>query len=300
VRSLIGTSLVVGALAVAACGNHSSPSPTAPGSTPSAAAPAPGAPVSPSGATVSGTVVGVTGASTFRTLGVSLTVSVTGTSVSSKVDDAGHFVLLNVPAGHVELHFMGPGVDARLVLDDVAEHETVNVTVRVNGSTAELDENENEDPNHNAEVEGIVTAVGAGSLTVAGRTVLVNAATRIVHGGTTMALSDIHVGDRIHVHGTVSGTTITATTIEVQNGAETPGKGDDDHGEVELSGTLAGKAGTCPALTFTVSSTMVVTNGSTEFKDTSCAALANGDRVEVKGTKQSNGSVLASRVEKKK
>jgi hypothetical protein len=44
----------------------------------------------------------------------------------------------------------------------------------------------------------------------------------------------------------------------------------------------------------------VATNGSTAFNDTTCAALANGDRVEVKGTRQTDSSVLAARVEKDK
>jgi hypothetical protein len=67
---------------------------------------------------------------------------------------------------------------------------------------------------------------------------------------------------------------------------------------VELKGVMSGKTGACPALTFTVSSTSVVTNASTQFRDVSCTSLANGNSVEVKGTRQSNGSVLATRVEK--
>jgi hypothetical protein len=48
-----------------------------------------------------------------------------------------------------------------------------------------------------------------------------------------------------------------------------------------------------------VSGTPVATNSATEFKDGACSSLTNGNRVEVKGTRQSNGSVLARRVEKK-
>jgi uncharacterized protein DUF5666 len=360
-----------------ACGNHSPASPTSPSTTPSAAAaPAP-APVSASGATV----VGVSGASRIRTLATSLTVSVSGSSISSPVDNAGHFTLQNVPAGHVELRFTGAGVDARLGLDNVAEHQVINITVRVSGTTAELDNNEREDENHNAEVEGIVTATGANTLTVAGKTITVSATTTIGHGSTPMTLASIHVGDRVEVHGmATSATTIAATKIEVETEAAEPGEdqeaevdgtvtavgansltvgtrmvsvvattrivsdgtsvalssihvGDrveakgtmsgttlvatrievkssgsgsgDDHGgnnpgaQVELSGTVSGRSTGCP-VTFTVASTMVVTDTHTEFKDTSCTTLANGNTVEVKGTKQTNGSVLATRVEKKK
>jgi len=47
--------------------------------------------------------------------------------------------------------------------------------------------------------------------------------------------------------------------------------------KVELSGTLSAKAGTA-----------------------ACGTLTNGDRVEVEAARQSNGTVLATRVEKKK
>ena len=55
----------------------------------------------------------------------------------------------------------------------------------------------------------------------------------------------------------------------------------------------------CPALSFTVNGTNVMTNASTLFKDSRCNAIANGTRVEVKGRLQS-GKVQATRVEIKK
>lgn len=70
-------------------------------------------------------------------------------------------------------------------------------------------------PGHHG-VMGEVTAVNGSTLTVTGRdgtsyTVTADTAKveRIVEG----ALTDIHVGDRIGVHGTVSGTTVTAERI---------------------------------------------------------------------------------------
>ena len=44
--------------------------------------------------------------------------------------------------------------------------------------------------------------------------------------------------------------------------------------------------------------TRVATNAATKFDDTACTALRNGDEVEVKGTRLTDGTVLASRVEK--
>ena len=77
---------------------------------------------------------------------------------------------------------------------------------------------------------------------------------------------------------------------------------DDDGAKVE--GKISGLAGTCPALTFnvvtgttTVTTTKVTTNAATKFDDVLCTALANDAVVEVKGTKQTDGSILATKVE---
>ena len=91
-------------------------------------------------------------------------------------------------------------------------------------------------------------------------------------------------------------------TVASPTRSEPAPKPDDDHGEAEVTGTVTGKSGSlsCPAITFKVGATPVVTSGSTKFEDTTCATLANGDTVEVKGTKASSGTVSATRVEKKK
>ena len=306
-------SFVVGlAVLAAACGSSSPASPT---SSASAARPAPAPGTSTTtGATISGTVIGVSGASRLRTMSVGMTVSVAGTSTATSVDGSGHFVLQNVPSGNVTLQFTGTGVNATLTLSNVAPNSTLTISVQVSGTTAQLDTGETEGPDNDAEIEGTVTAKGTNTLTVAGKAVSVAASTTITHGDTKMALADIKVGDRVHVHGTLSGTTsttITATTIEVQDGMDTPGDGGDknpnigggDQGgtqtETEVSGTVSVRAGTCPALTFTVGSTKVSTSASTKFENTTCSTLANGDKVQVQGTKQTDGSVSASQVEKK-
>src|SRR5262249_27907017 len=76
--------------------------------------------------------------------------------------------------------------------------------------------------------------------------------------------------------------------------------GDRDNDRDELTGVIADKGGVCPTLTFSIGTTTVTTDLHTTFDDTSCNALANGNRVEVKGAIQANRSLLASRVEKKK
>ena len=298
-----------------ACGGHQSASPTAPSaSAPSAALPGPAA---TAGATISGTVVGaVTSSATGRSsaYGAPLSVVVTGTTASATIDASGRFTLQNVPAGHVDLHFIGNGTDAHLGLDDVVEHAAITITVVVNGSSAQLDNGQREGPDNKVEIEGLVTATSASTLTVNARMITVNSATVIVHGDQTVAFASIKSRDRVHVKGTPTTaggvTAILATKIEVQNVAlppivtPPPPPGDDngrddgaDKNEAEASGAMASKTGACPAISFKIGTTSVTTSATTEFKGATCATLVNGTKVEVKGTKQASGVVLASRVQ---
>ena len=312
-RNTLNVVLSLSVAMAAACGGGKSTSPTAPSasSSPSAApAPAPPAAGALSGATISGTVLGA-GGTAAKMSGMSttgMTVSVSGTSSSSPVDAAGHFALQGVPSGHVDLHFSGAGSDAHLGMDDVTEHEDIHLTVIVSGATAEIDGHER-DTAGQVEVEGRVAQISAAARTlrIGDADITVPSGTPIRHGSTAMALSDVHVGDRLHVRGTRSGTVVTATEVTVQT--DRPGdpappvstpKPEDDHGDVERTGTLSGRSGTCPGLTFTVSSTQFVTSALTTFEGTSCSSLADGDRVEVKGSKSSSGRVTATKVEKKK
>jgi hypothetical protein len=150
--------------------------------------------------------------------------------------------------------------------------------------------------NH-GELSGFVTAKGANSLTVRGITVKIVTATIIRHGHTMLTLADIEVGDHVQARGTrdAAGTTLTATEIKVE---DTEGDDEDkDEHKNEVEGTVAALTGTCPAITFTVGTTKVTTSSTTTFKDGVCTGIANGTKVEVKGTLQTDGSIAASSVE---
>jgi len=64
----------------------------------------------------------------------------------------------------------------------------------------------------------------------------------------------------------------------------------------ELEGTISGLAGACPAVTFTIGMTKVSTDSTTKFPGGTCRQLANGGKVEVKGSKQPDGSIKAAEV----
>ena len=67
--------------------------------------------------------------------------------------------------------------------------------------------------------------------------------------------------------------------------------------QTEAEGVVSDLTGRCPNLTFRLNGKTVKTNSATKFDEISCGALANGVRAEVKGITQSDGSILATRVE---
>lgn len=302
-RMVVVLALTLSAVIAAACSGSQTAltTPTSVAGSSPATSPASGA---VSGATISGTVVGVTTASAVKTMGVTMTVSVAGSNASAIVDGSGRFTLNNVPAGHVELHFTGTGVDAVLGLDGVAEHSTVVITVRVNGHDAHLEDehrdNGNDDQNQ-AELNGIV-AIGSvtGSCAAHSLSFMVGS-TRVTTNASTLFGSApcdaIKAGSQVEVKGTrqADGSVLAASVAgEVENEDEND----------ELKGTIAAGSitGSCATntLAFRVGSTPVKTNAATQFKDTSCATLATGSSVQVQGTRQADGSFLATRIELKK
>lgn len=286
--------LVCGALIAVACGGGK----TATGPSELAGVTATPAAVV-SGRVAEGSVTSVsiagTGASSVRGL------SPTGSSLSAPVDAGGRFTL-GVPAGNIQLQFAGPGVDARLGLAGVQMAEDIKITVRVNGSVAELDDNRRTRSDNHVEVEGRVTMVN-----VPGRTLTVGDTVVSVPGGTPITnnsgvpveLSTIAAGDRVEAKGTLTGGTVTATQVRLENEKTGTSGGAATGATIEISGAISSRRGTCPSITFNVGTTVVSTNERTQFEDGTCARALDNVMVEVKGTRQANGSLLASSIELK-
>ena len=66
--------------------------------------------------------------------------------------------------------------------------------------------------------------------------------------------------------------------------------------ETIVAGQVSALSGTCPAVTFTVAATKIVTSAATRFDDGECRDLANGTAVRVSGVKETTGSITAIRV----
>jgi hypothetical protein len=65
----------------------------------------------------------------------------------------------------------------------------------------------------------------------------------------------------------------------------------------ELTGAVSGLTGTCPRLSFTVRGTKVTTSEITQFDDIRCADITNDMVIEVKGSRQADGAIAATKVE---
>ncbi len=151
----------------------------------------------------------------------------------------------------------------------------------------------------NREFQGRITSIDlvAKSLQIPGLTIATTSITVIRHGDRAVPFADLKVGDHVEARGTVAGTTLTATEIKVENAGDDDEDEPDDANETELRGVVANSAGQCPSVTFTIDTTKVTVNQDTTYRSTSCAvATANNARVEVQGTKQADGSVIATRV----
>ena len=155
--------------------------------------------------------------------------------------------------------------------------------------------------NPEAEFTGTLSAIGgtapALTLTVGGTTVRTSSATAVKRRGDPLTLAALRVGQRLEVEGTRrTDGTVDARTLTIEDDDDDE---NENENEVEFDGTMSGLSGACPSLSFTAAGRAVATNASTEFDKTACSAFRNGDRVQVKGNTQSNGSVVARRLRRK-
>lgn len=269
------------ALFLVACGTSMANSPVAPDAPAAAGA---------NSAVLSGTVgtgsgLGL-GASTTGSV-AGLTISVVGSSESAAVDATGRFRLVVIPSDDVRLKIAGPGVDSTTSVGAVGAGDTIEITITVNGSTADIEDSDH-DSHEGREIEGRVEAIppttAAGAFVVAGKTVMTTASTvfRKSDEGTAV-FADVTIGSRVHVKARAStGSVVTATEVNIQNQqTQLP---------AELNGTVSGFAGTPTAFAFEIAGRHVTGNGATEFAGNSTFAdLRNGVRAEVKAEYRAAG-----------
>jgi hypothetical protein len=67
--------------------------------------------------------------------------------------------------------------------------------------------------------------------------------------------------------------------------------------KVEVEGTVGNVSGSCPNLRFTVGDTKVVAKEKTRYDDGTCKDVKSGQRVEVKGKLNEDGTLSAWKVD---
>ena len=126
-------------------------------------------------------------------------------------------------------------------------------------------------------------------LLVGTTTVRTSSGTEVKRRGDVQTLTELKVGQSLHVIGDRQADgSLAARLIEIDDDAQ--------GGEFEIEGSLGGLKGTCPSLQFSVNGFSVTTGAATTFEGGVCASLKSGDRVTVKGTRQADGSVAATKV----
>jgi uncharacterized protein DUF5666 len=254
--------------------------------------PNPGPNPAPKQVELKGAVAGLTGTA------ASFTFTVNGTMV--KGDNTTVF-----KAGDADVSDHGGSSSTATFADlkngaNVEVKGTQNTDGSVQAQTIEVEENEVE---NEAEVKGTVAGLTG---TASSFTFTVNGTTVKGDSKTVFRAEDADVSD----HGGSSGT---ATFADLKNGAQVEVKGtrntdgsiqaqtiqieenENEQEEVEMQGTLGAVTGTCPAISSTVNGTKFTASASTRF-DNPCSGFASGNKVEVRGTRNTDGSLNATRL----
>jgi len=189
---------------------------------------------------------------------------------------------------------VGDKVNVKGVVQD-GKNVATNIEVETD------DQNENREPT--ATANGIVTAIGSGSITVhraEGSDVIVQVSTttQIVKFGLPIGFGDIKIGDRVEAQGTrVDDHTIAATVIHVET--------EENNGQHE-GATASGVVTAVNASSLVVHSannsdtTVNVDSATTIKKGGKTIALADvkvNDRVEAKGTRVDAHTILGTLIE---
>jgi hypothetical protein len=174
---------------------------------------------------ITGRVTGVpsraTAADVSTTMATSrVTVTVTGTDISTVVDGNGEFTLTGVPPGDVQLRFAGSGVSATIMLTGVSTTDRITVTISLNGNGARLESerrerDDDEDEGEN-DLEGRVSNMSgtcpALTFTVQATTVRTNSVTRFKDGPCIQIANGVRL--KVEGHRQADGS-ILATQLEL-------------------------------------------------------------------------------------
>ena len=243
--------------------------------------------------------------------GTGYTVTVVGAAGGTvEIDEDGRFVLAGLPAGAVTLRIEGGGVSAQVTVQGLVDGQVLTVEMKLTGGTVQLTGSPTCAPVvADAFFSGDLESVSTAQIVVSRRVVDVTKLQKVWTPGGRAQLSDLRVGDRIKVWGTLrgDGVLVADEIVSVTNDAgETwfsfkgrvdgvSGSGaralDDVHGSPN--------AGYSPTLS--IAGKTVYTSGSTKFKWSDGGTLDPreikvGQTAYVEGYRNKDGALKASSV----
>jgi hypothetical protein len=158
-------------------------------------------------------------AARLRAESTGLVIMINGTGMSTIVMPGGTFTFNGVPSGDITLHITGMGTDTSVTITSVSGGETIHLAISLSGSQADVNITDREKPDHSVELEGLIGSINtsAQTLKVNGTTVSLGTGVVIRHGDRSLVFTDLKVGQRVHVKGTMSGTVLIASAITLQD-----------------------------------------------------------------------------------
>jgi hypothetical protein len=252
-------------------------------------------------AVVQGTVTGAS---------AGLQVGAVGTPLVATVDDDGQFALAGLPAGTATLRFEGAGLDARVPVPGLQDGLVTSITVHVSGGTAQLTGTPSCAPTAETFFSGTIDSIAGPRLVVAGRTVDASEVRKVWRGERRVQLSDLQVGEKVKVWGTLRGDGV---VLAEEIAALTAGPGSAGEtwvtftGKVESIGASGASSLDVQGRPYTGGTTLVVkgitvrTDGQTKLRRSdgspmSASEIKVGQNAAVEGWKKADGSVRATQI----
>jgi hypothetical protein len=171
------------------------------------------APLASGNAVLQGTVLGAGYAGAPLTASVhqssggsGYTVTVVGAAGGTiEIDEDGRFLLAGLPAGSVTLRIEGAGVSAQVTVQGLVDGQVLTVEMKLAGGTVQLTGTPKTGPSAETFFSGDLESISATQLKVSGRIVDVTKLQKVWLPIGRAQLSDLKVGDRLKVWGTLRG-----------------------------------------------------------------------------------------------
>jgi len=138
--------------------------------------------------------------------GSGYTVTVVGAKRTTvEIDEDGRFVIGGLPSGAVTLRIEGGGVSAQVTVQGLVDGQVLTVVLQLTGGTVQVTGTPTCAPSAQTEFSGQLDSMSSSQIVVSGRTVDITQLQKVWKPSGRAQLSDLKVGDRVKVWGTLRG-----------------------------------------------------------------------------------------------